>query len=457
MKILFVRPNMHPGRSRDAMEPLVFAVLRGLTPPEVETVLYDERLEPVPTDERADLVAMTVETYTARRAYQLARAFRQNGTPVVMGGYHPTLLPEETLLHADCIVRGDAEGAWEILLDDFRRDGCPSRRIYEASTSGSLAGHQPDRSIFRGKSYAPISLVQFGRGCRYNCDFCSIRAFYGARLRQRTVADVVADIRAAGRSHVFLVDDNIFVDTEKAKELFRALIPLKISWSCQVSIDIARDPELVDLLRRSGCATAVVGFESLHPANLRQMKKSWNLKSGGYSKSIRILQDAGIMIYGTFVFGYDGDTAASFEPTVEFALEHKFYLANFNPLTPTPAAPLMERLRKENRLLHERWWLDPQFRYGDATFTPLGMSPDELTQGCYQARTRFNTLSSIVSRFWDPRTHLRSPKRIGIYLASNFITRREIHDKQGRPLGDPDPSQDFAFPVSLAPLDSPTP
>ncbi|MDA0814235.1 MAG: radical SAM protein, partial [Verrucomicrobia bacterium] len=332
---------------------------------------------------------------------------------------------------------------------DFRRIGRPGRRIYEAPSSGSIAGLQPDRSIFRGKSYAPISLVQFGRGCRYNCDFCSIRAFYGSRLRQRNVDDVIADILAAGRSHVFLVDDNIFVDSEQARELFRALIPLKISWSCQVSIDIARDPELMELLRQSGCATAVVGFESLHSDNLRQMKKAWNLKSG-YGDSIRTLQDAGIMIYGTFVFGYDGDTAASFETTVEFAIEHKFYLANFNPLTPTPGAPLMARLQKENRLLHERWWLDPQFRYGDATFTPLGMSPEDLTRGCYQARTRFNTLSSIISRFWHPRTHLRSPKRIGIYLASNFITRREIHHKQGRPLGDPDPGQDLPLTAAAA-------
>ncbi len=452
MKILFIRPNMNPGRSRDAMEPLVFAILRSLTPYDVETVLYDERLEPVPTDEPADLVAMTVETHTARRAYQLARAFRENGTPVVMGGYHPTFLPEEALGHADCLVCGDAEGAWESLLEDFRRSGRPGRRIYEGDPSASIAGRQPDRSIFQGKRYAPVSLVQFGRGCRYNCDFCSIRAFYGTHLRQRAIDDVVHDIQAAGRKHVFLVDDNIFVDNASAKELFRALIPLKITWSCQVSIDIARDPELMDLLRRSGCTTAVVGFESLQPANLRQMRKGWNVKGGGYAESIRIFQDAGIMIYGTFVFGYDGDTTDSFEATVDFAMEHKFFLANFNPLTPTPRAPLMERLRNENRLLHERWWLDPEFRYGDATFVPRGMTPDELTDGCYDARTRFNTMSSIFGRFGDFRTHLRSPKRMAIYLGANLIARREIHRKQGLPLGDPNCGYDPGGTAELSEL-----
>ncbi len=438
MKILFVRPNMHSGRSRDAMEPLVFAILKAMTPPDIEIVFYDERLEEIPTDESADFVAMTVETYTARRAYQLADAFRQNGTPVVMGGFHATFLPEEALLHADCVVSGDAEGSWEVLIEDFRRMGKPSRDIYEADSQASIAGRQPDRSIFRGKRYAPVAMVQYGRGCRYNCDFCSIRAFYGSNLRQRAIDDVIADIQDAGRNHVFLVDDNIFVDLDQAKALFRALIPLKITWSCQVSIDVAKDRELVDLMRRSGCTTAVVGFESLNPVNLKQMKKGWNLKFGSYRESIRILQDAGIMIYGTFVFGYDGDTADSFAPTVEFAIENKFYLANFNPLTPTPKAPLMDRLKQENRLLHEKWWLDPQFRYGYATFEPRGMTADQLTEGCYQARTDFNRLSSIASRFFDHRTNLRSPKRAVIYLASNLITRREIHHKQGRMLGAPD-------------------
>ncbi len=436
MKILFVRPNMHPERSRDAMEPLAFAILRALTPPEVETVLFDERLEPVPTAEPADFAAITVETYTARRAYQLAREFRRNGTPVVMGGYHPTFLPDEALLHADCVVRGDAEGAWEPLIADFRRLGRLGRRVYEADSLGSIAGTQPDRSIFRGKRYAPVAMVQYGRGCRYNCEFCSIRAFYGSNLRQRSIADVVADIRAAGRRHVFLVDDNIFVELEQTKALFRALIPLKITWSCQISIDVAKDRELVDLMRKSGCTTAVVGFESLNPANLKQMKKGWNLKFRSYRESIRILQDAGIMIYGSFVFGYDGDTTESFEPTVEFAIENKFYLGNFNLLTPTPRAPLMDRLRRENRLLHEKWWLDPDFRYGQATFQPLGMSPEELTEGCYRARSQFNSLASIWERMWDARTNLRSPKRLGIYLATNLIARREIHHKQGRALGE---------------------
>ena len=433
VKITFVRPNMHPERSSDAMEPLCFAVLKSLTPPDIETVLCDERLEPVPFDEPTDLVAMTVETYTARRSYQIAAEFRARRVPVVMGGYHPTFLPEEAQEFADAVVQGDAEGIWEQVVEDARHHRL--QKVYRQDVFPSLTDVQPDRSIFQGKRYVPIALLQYGRGCRYNCDFCSIRAFYGTSLRQRPLRQVVEEIERVGGKHVFLVDDNIFVDVPKAKELFRALAPLKIRWSCQVSIDVARDRELVNLMRKSGCMAAIVGFESLHAANLQQMNKAWNLKGGDYETSINVFRDAGIMVYGTFVFGYDHDTPDSFDATVDFAIRNKLYLANFNPLTPTPRAPLYDRLKREERLIHKKWWLDPDYRYGQATFHPRGMTAQELTAGCYRARTNFNTYGSIFRRAWEPRTNLRSLYRLGVYLMSNLISRREIHAKQNLPLG----------------------
>jgi radical SAM superfamily enzyme YgiQ (UPF0313 family) len=423
---------MRDARSSDAMEPLCFATLEAATPLGVETVLYDERLEPIPLDEPADLVAMTVETYTARRAYQLATEFRRRGVPVVVGGYHPTFLPDEALAYADAVVRGDAEDIWPQVIADVQRGALRSR--YEQAQFPELDGRRPDRSIFAGKRYAPIALVQYGRGCRYNCDFCSIRAFYGANLRQRRVQDVVEEIAGIGRKHVFLVDDNIFVDIPKAKELFRALVPLDIVWSCQASIDVTRDRELVALMRRSGCLSVLVGFESLNARNLRQMRKGWNLKYD-YDTAIDVLHDAGIMIYGTFIFGYDHDTVDAFDRTVEFAIEKKFMLANFNPLTPTPGAALFERLKADGRLIHDRWWLAPDYRYGHATFRPRGMTADQLTEGCYRARTQFNTALSTMKRAIDRRTHLRDPYRLGIYLLSNRISKREIHSKQGQRLG----------------------
>ena len=425
---------MHGRRTSDAMQPLAMAVLRALTPPDVEVVLHDERIEQVPLDEPTDLVAMTVETYTARRAFQLASAYRRRGVPVVMGGYHPTFLPDECLAFADAVVSGDAEGLWPTVVADAKRGRL--RRIYQQDDQPSLSLHPPpDRSIFAGKRYAPVTLVQYGRGCRFNCDFCSIHAFYGNRLRQRNVRDVCDEIEKAGRKYVFFVDDNLFVDVAKAKELFAAVQPLGVSWFCQTSIDIARDRQLVTLMAKSGCSSALFGFESLRAENLRQMRKGWNLKWQDFETSIGVMRDAGIMIYGTFVHGYDYDTVQSFDDTVEFAIRHKFYLANFNPLTPTPRAPLYDRLAREGRLIFDRWWLDPEYRYGDATFRPRGMTADELTNGCYRARLAFNSAASIAKRFVDPRGALRSPRNAVQYLVSNLISRHEIRGKQGMPLG----------------------
>ncbi len=439
MRVAFIRPNMYPGRSFDAMEPLCFAILKSLTPPDVETVLFDERLESIPLDVRADLVAMTVETYTARRSYQIATEFRRRGVPVVMGGYHPTFLPDEASQFADSVVCGDAEGVWEEVVEDARANRLRSR--YHRNELPELGGRQPDRSIFRGKRYAPMGLLQYGRGCRYNCDFCSIRAFYGGNLRQRPVCEVVEEIKDMGRKNVVLVDDNIFVDVARAKTLFEALAPLGIRWFCQASIDIAADRELVRLMQKSGCAAVLIGFESLDPANLSQMNKTWNLSQGDYESSIRVLRDAGIMIYGTFVFGYDCDTRDSFGAAVDFAIKNRFCLANFNPLTPTPGAPLYERLESEGRLLHDKWWVAPDFRYGHATFHPRGMTARQLTDGCYLARTKFNTASSILRRAWDFRANLGTPYRAGLYFLSNIISRREIHAKQDSRLGAPGPLQ----------------
>jgi radical SAM superfamily enzyme YgiQ (UPF0313 family) len=437
MKVAFVMPSLHGRPSRDAMAPLCFAALQARTAPGVETVLFDERLEPVPLDADVDLVALSVETYTARRAYQIAAAYRARGIAVVMGGHHPTLVPEESLAHADAVVAGEAERTWPRLLDDFARGRM--QRLYRETEPVPLAGARFDRSIFRGRRYAGLTLVQYGRGCRHACDFCSIHAFYGTRMRQRPVGEVADEIAREAGGHVFFVDDNLFVDAGRARELCEALLPLRIRWSCQTSIDLLRDRELVRLMAHSGCTVALIGFESLEAANLEQMRKGWALRAGGYADCVRALHDAGIQVYGTFVFGYDRDTPRSFDRTVEFALDQRLFLANFNPLTPMPGTALDGRLRREGRLIHERWWLMPGYRYGEAAFHPRGMSADELTEGCYRARSRFYSRSSIARRLLaSPRT-LANPRRVAIYLGANAVSRREVHAKQGRLLGAPEP------------------
>jgi radical SAM superfamily enzyme YgiQ (UPF0313 family) len=434
MHITFIRPNLGDFRARDAMEPIVFALLAARTPDDVDLAFYDERLHPVPLDVDTDLVAMTVETYTARRAYQIAAHYRRRGIPVVMGGYHPTLLPEEVSHYCDAIVIGDAEGVWEKIVDDARRGSLqPS---YQAREPAALAGIHPARHVFQGKRYAPVSLVQYGRGCRLACDFCSIHAFYGKYMAQRPVDDVVAELASLPRSRpVFFVDDNLFSDLPTLERLLDAITPLKIRWTCQTTVDVTRNERLLDKMAASGCMLALIGFESLSEANLSQIGKRWNLRRGEYANGIRRLHERGIMIYGTFVFGYDDDKPDAFDRTVDFALESGFAIANFNPLTPTPGTALIKRLAQERRLLHERWWLDPEFRYGTATFVPRGMTPEELTAGCWRARQSFYRYSTIAQRVAAlPGLYLR-PSRLAVLVASNLISRREIHRKQGARLG----------------------
>jgi radical SAM superfamily enzyme YgiQ (UPF0313 family) len=423
---------MSPHKARDAMEPLAMAILASIKPFDIEYKFYDFRIEEIPFDEPTDLVAITVETYTALCAYRIAAEYKKRNIPVVLGGYHATFLPEEGLLHADAIVSGDAEECWPRLLQDFK-DG-KMQKYYKSLISTCLKGIFPDRSIFDGKRYAPVHMVQFGRGCKYNCDFCSIKTFYGDYLAQRPVEDIVKEIQGLKHKHIFIVDDNIFSYKEKTKELFKALIPLKIKWSSQVSIDITDDLELVDLMAKSGCISVVIGFESLNKKALNEMRKGWNLTNRTYQDAVKIMRDHGIMIYGTFVHGYDTDTKDSFKYNLEFALESKFFLANFNPLTPTPGTNLYKRLSDQKRLLHDPWWLDENYKWGHAQFIPSQMTPEELTEGCFNARKAFSEFSNIGKRLFNGTAHLGSPYHVGVFLAANIVQRYEIRSKHGTTL-----------------------
>jgi radical SAM superfamily enzyme YgiQ (UPF0313 family) len=415
------------------MQPLAMAVLAGLTPPEVELRFYDDRMERIPFDEPTDLVALSVETFTALRSYRIAREFRARGVPVVMGGYHVTLVPEEARRHADAIIVGDAEPVWQQVLEDARRHCL--QPVYRGLGPRRLAGIRPRRDIFAGKHYQNITLVEFARGCNFKCDFCSITAFHHANQNHRPAAEVAAEMEATGSRRFFIVDDNIVSQPSKARELCRELIPLKISWVGQASIHIAQDEELLALMVQSGCRGILVGMESLDPSNLRDMGKSWNLAGGSYAESLARFRKHGLAVYGTFVFGYDHDDRAVVERSIAFAREHKLFLAAFNHLVPFPGTPLYERLQVEGRLLSPRWWLDPQARVGDVSFRPKRVSPQELQTLCLEARQRFYSWGSIVERLGDWHANARNPLMIGIYLGLNLGAHFDIGLRQGLRLG----------------------
>lgn len=434
MKITFIRPSMIVGIGGDALEPLAFGILAGLTPRDVEFRLYDERIEAIDFDEPTDLVAISCETFSARRSYQIAAEYRRRGVPVVIGGCHPTLWTDEALQYVETVVVGDAEDTWPAVVADARCGRL--KRIY-SSQQPPLAGLRVDRRIFAGKKYGSMRLVQVGRGCGHSCDFCSIHALYGSRIRYRPVEEVIAEIGAMQARTIIFTDDNLFANKPLAVELLRRIEPLKIRWSCQATLDVADDKPLLALMARSGCLAVIVGLESLRDDNLAQMHKARSQTSRTYAEGIRKIHDHGMMVYGSFVFGYDHDTAQDFDSCLEFALRQKLFLANFNPLIPMPGTPLYERLHADGRMRYDPWWLDPAYRYGEAPFHPKGMSAQELTEGIFQVRRRFNSLASIAWRALNARANMRSLDNAGAYLAVNWINRREIHRKQGLPLGAP--------------------
>lgn len=404
---------------------LSLAVIAALTPEDVDISVKDDlqdRLRGEDDLKGFDLVGITCSTKTAPRAYEIAKMCRETGIPAVLGGIHPTADPEEALEHCDTVVIGEAEETWPILIKDFRR-GKLERTYRQKDFTRPSEIPAARRDIYNPKNYFPVDVMQATRGCPYQCDFCSVRRFFGGRYRYRPIEDVVSEIRTLPHKMVMFADDNIVGHPGYSRRLLEALIPLRKKWIGQASLAGLDNEDNIRLMARSGCTGLLIGFESISEDNIRASGKFQN-KPAEYMGIVENLHRNGIAIWASFMFGLDYDDKTIFERSVRFAIDAKFFSSVFAIVNPYPGTALYQRLKDEGRLTRERWWLQEDQESCAPHFHPKGMTREELLEGWKWAWKEYYTYSSIVKRFqWEYPPTLANKF---IHFPFNFFQRRFV-------------------------------
>lgn len=439
MKITIIHPAIGkiPGEKylrAWQMEPLPVAQLAALIPSDFEVSFWDDRMEEIPYDKPCDLMIMSVETYTAKRAYQIASEYRKRKIPVLMGGFHTTLCPDEVSEYADAIVVGEAEHILEEALMDFRNGALKPR--YNATSCEFKQEILPDRSVYQGKDYLKITLLESGRGCKFKCEFCSIHNFFKGQHHFRNIDSVLKEIsELKNRKQLFFfVDDNIIADQAYAIKLFKALIPLKLKWVGQADITIANNPELLELMVKSGCQGILIGFESLNDDNLRKMKKRMLISVRDIEEAIKKIHGCGLRIYATFLFGYDHDSIDDFDIILKFCIRNKLFMVGFNHLTPFPGTQLYQRLKEEKKLRYDKWWLADDYTYGQIPFDSA-IPYEIIEKECRRIRYKFYSLRSMLYRLTN-KANINSLIMFSMYLTINTMLRKDTLQRKKFPLGD---------------------
>ncbi len=394
--------------------PITMPTLAAMIPPDVSATVrvIDEMVEPVDLEAEADLVGLTGITSASPRAYELAAHFRARGAKVVMGGVHATLMTEEALQHVDAVVRGHAEQSWPQLLRDLR-DG-RLQPVYDLPSPNASLVVPPDRHHIQRSQYVACNTVEMSRGCNKRCDFCVAHRM-NPKYQTKDIGKVMDEIRALPGKLVTFLDPNLIGDVRYAEEFFRELAKLRRYWVGCVSLDIIRHPKLLELMVRSGAKGFLIGFETLDQEALKDANKSFN-RPEDYLEAIHLFHRMGVMVQGSFVFGFDTDEPDVFDRTIDFVQKAKIDLPQFTVLTPFPGTALYTRMEKEGRILSRDW---SRYNGHQAVFQPKHMSPQDLEAGVRRVWGRVYSMSGIVQRLLG-RPVLLKP----LALLSNLNFRR---------------------------------
>lgn len=370
--------------------PLGLMVVAGCVPSGWQIEIVDECTGPVPIAADVDLVGITSMTCQAGRAYEIADAYRALNVPVILGGIHPSALPEEALQHATAAAVGEAEGVLPRMLADFAAGRLGG--VYRAEGDVAIGG--PRRDLLNPRDYLVNNCVQISRGCPHRCRFCTTQAMYGGRYTVRPIEAICEEIRDMGVRRVVFADDNIVGNIPWSRRLFAELIKLRIGWSAQVSLNVARDAELLRLMKASGCSGVILGLESPNPDALAEGNKTY-VDPADYIPLIRRIQAARIGTWGSFIFGFDADTVESLRATVDFARRARLGVAIYPILTPYPGTPVFDDYASAGRLLTRDW---SRYTAANVVFQPRRMSPQQLANCQVAAFREFYSLPSMWHR-----------------------------------------------------------
>jgi radical SAM superfamily enzyme YgiQ (UPF0313 family) len=392
----------------------LLAVAASIPRERYEVVLTDENIEPIDFAVEADLVGISAMTSYVNRGYEIADRFRAQGVPVVMGGVHPSFMPQEALRHSDAVVIGEVELVIDRLLDDLEHG--TMRGTYKSATLHPMVGlPMPRYDLLKRNRYVNCTFVQTSRGCHQGCTFCAEPLMNGLKFRYRPVDEVIAEMERCGARTISINDADFFGTPERPKEVMRALKGRNIRWQAGVTSKLAQDDRMLELAADSGCTMLSIGFESISRATLKSVHKHVN-RPENFAALVDKIHSYGIMVFGLFMFGFDGDDRSVFDETVNFNIAAGYDACAYSTLTPYPGTLTWYEMKQAKRIVCYDWTMYDQ---GHVVYRPAQMSADQLRQGGRDAYTRFYALPSIAGRF--PR-HGR--RKRGQWLLYNLFMRK---------------------------------